>query len=327
MNRIAITGTASFLGARVLRRLVELRGGEAVVAVDVTPPATTLQGVTHRHVDLTEPASDQKLVDVFRDEAVDTVLHMALFTSPKRDKTHAHELESIGSLSVFAAAAAAGVKHVLLRSFTAVYGARGQNPNFLGEDRALQPNLSLGWARDKLEAEQHAAAFAKRYPEMTVTVLRTAPLFGPGVHTFYTALFDRRLVPVLMGYDPLVQLLHPDDAVVAFERALEKRGRGAFNVVPRTSIPLLTALHLSGKVTLPVIHPVAYVISDALWALGIGEGPGAFLDYARYLFVADGAKAKRELGFEARHGSREALDAYLRYRYPRSAAELAEARA
>jgi len=328
MSRIAVTGTASFLGARVLRRLVELRGGEAIVAVDVAPPPSTLQGVTHRRLDLTEPASDQRLVEIFQQEGVDTVLHMALFTSPQRDKTHAHELESIGSLSVFAAAAAAGVKHLLLRSFTAVYGARGQNPNFLTEDRALQPNLALGWARDKLEAEQHAAAFAKRYPEMAVTVLRTAPLFGPGVHTFYTALFDRRLVPVLMGYDPLVQLLHPDDAVVAFERALDKRPRGAFNVVPRTAIPLLTALHLSGKVTLPVLHPIAYALADGLWALGLGEGPGAFLDYARYLFVADGQRAKRELGFEARYGSREALDAYLRYRHPEGGAlEPVEARA
>ena len=52
-----------------------------------------------------------------------------------------------------------------MRSFTAVYGARGQNPNFLTEDQPLQPNPALAWVRDKLEAEQHAAAFARRYPE------------------------------------------------------------------------------------------------------------------------------------------------------------------
>jgi selenide,water dikinase len=32
--------------------------------------------------------------------------------------------------------------------------------------------------------------------------------FGPGVHAFYTRVFDHRVVPLLMGYDPLVQLLH-----------------------------------------------------------------------------------------------------------------------
>ena len=94
---------------------------------------------------------------------------------------------------------------------------------------------------------------------MTITVLRFAPLFGPGVHTFYTRIFDHRVVPVLMGYDPLVQLLHPDDALRAAELA-HRRGapRGAFNVVPSRPIPLATALHLAAKVPVPVPHPVAY---------------------------------------------------------------------
>jgi len=53
----------------------------------------------------------------------------------------------------------------VVRSFTAVYGARGQNPAFLGEDRPLRPDSSLAWVRDKLEAEQHTASFARRYPD------------------------------------------------------------------------------------------------------------------------------------------------------------------
>src|SRR5262245_45272122 len=191
MGRIALTGVASFLGSRLLRRLVETRGAEAVVAVDIASPPATL-GVPHRAVDLTAPASDQVLLDVFREEGITTVVHTAFFTNPRRDTTYAHELESIGTLNLLAAAAASGVGHVILRATTAVYGARGQNPAFLTEESPLQPNPALPWIRDKLEAEQHAASFARRYPSLAITVLRLAPLFGPGVHTFYTAIFDRR---------------------------------------------------------------------------------------------------------------------------------------
>ena len=73
-----------------------------------------------------------------------------------------------------------------------------------------------------------------------VSVLRLAPLFGPGVRNFYTRVFDHRVVPVLMGYDPLVQLLHPEDALAALEAALERSPGGAFNVVPRGSLTLVT---------------------------------------------------------------------------------------
>jgi len=324
MGRLAITGAASFLGARTLRRLVETLGEGEVVAIDIAEPPATLAGVRHRRVDLTEPASDQQLLDVLRDEEVETVVHMAFFTNPQRDSTYAHELESIGTLNLLAASAAAGVRHVVVRSFTAVYGARGANPNFLIEDRPLAPNSSLSWVRDKLEAEQHAASFARRYPEMTVTVLRFAPLFGPGVRTFYTRVFDRRVVPVLMGYDPLIQLLHPDDALTAIEAALARAPKGAVNVAPRSSISLIRALHLAGKIPVPVPHPAAYAIYDALWSSGVGPAPGAFVDYVRYLFVADGQRAEREMGFRARYGSRDSLAAYLRYRHPEAATEPAE---
>jgi UDP-glucose 4-epimerase len=316
MPRIAVTGTASFLGGRILRRLVEARGADAVVAVDISAPPATLHGVRHRMVDLTLPGADRRLVETFQEEGVDTVVHAAFFTNPHRDAAYAHELESIGTLHLAAAASASGVRHLLVRSFTAVYGARGRNPNFLTEDERPDPRPRLAWVRDKLEAEEHAFGFSRRYPTLGVSVLRMAPLFGPGVHTFYTRLFSKRVVPVVLGYDPLVQLLHPEDALDAVDAALARGPSGVLNVVPAGTITLLTALHLSDKLTVPVPHVVAYPLADFWWATGVGEAPGDFVDYVRFLFVADGEKARREIGFEPRYSSRDAVDAFLAYRYP-----------
>ena len=322
MARIALTGTASFLGGRLLRRLVAAHGADAVLAVDITPPPTTLSGVRHRMVDLTLPGADRRLVEVFREEDVESVFHAAFFTSPRRDEAYAHELESIGTLHLAAAAAAAGVRHLVLRSFTAVYGARGQNPCFLTEERKPDAESRLGWVRDKLEAEAHAFSFSRRYPGLGVTVLRFATLVGPGVHTYYTRLLSKRLVPVVLGYDPLVQLLHPDDALDAAMLALAAAPSGVVNVVPRSTLTLLTALHLADKVTLPVPHPAAYPLADLLWASGVGEAPGGFVDYARFPCIADGEKARLELGFTARHSSREALASFVGYRFPGRPSEL-----
>jgi len=324
VGRIAITGTASHLGARLLRRLVEARGADAVVAVDIAAPPTTLRGVRHRMVDLTLPGADRRLVDVLREEEVDTVFHAAFFTSPRRDAAYSHELESIGTLHLAAAAAAAGVRHLLVRSYTAIYGARGRNPNFLAEDQRPDAHSALSWVRDKVEAEEHAFSFSRRYPGLGVTVLRFATLLGPGVYTFYTRIFSKRVVPVVLGYDPLVQLLHPDDALDAVEAALAKGPSGVVNVVPRDTISLLTALHLSDKLTIPVPHAVAYPVAELWWGTGVGEAPGGFVDYARFVFVADGEKARGVLGFEPRHTSREALMAYLEYRYPETARRTGE---
>ena len=322
-GRVAVTGTSTFLGSRILRHLAETRGPDAVVAVDVAAPEVV--GARHVDLDLTLPDAGQRLLERLREEHARTVVHAAFFTNPRRDAAYAHELESIGTLNVLAAAAAAGVGHVVLRSFTAIYGADGRNPAYLTEDRPPRPNLALAWARDKLEAEQHAASFARRYPSMRIAVLRFAPLFGPGVRNFYTRVFDKRLVPVPMGYDPLLQLLHPDDAMDALRLAVDSGAAGVFNVVPARALPLLAALHLAGKVAVPVPHPVALAAAEALWAAGLADAPGGFVDYVRFPVLGDGEKARRELGFVPRHSSREALEAYLADRHPRPRMRTADA--
>jgi UDP-glucose 4-epimerase len=255
---------------------------------------------------------------------VDSVFHAAFFTTPHRDAAYAHELESIGTLHLAAAAAAAGVRHLVLRSFTAVYGARGQNPHLLTEERRPDPRAPLAWVRDKVEAEEHAFSFSRRYPGLGVTVLRFATLMGPGVHTFYTRIFSKRVVPVILGYDPLVQLLHPDDALDAVIAAFEKGPCGIVNVVPSGTVTLLTALHLSEKLTLAVPHVAAYPVAELWWGTGVGEAPGGFIDYVRFPFLADGEKARRDLGLVPRYSSREALMAYLEYRYPGTAGRARE---
>jgi UDP-glucose 4-epimerase len=181
--------------------------------------------------------------------------------------------------------------------------------------------------RDKIEAEQHATAYGRRYSKLNVTILRLAPLLGPGVHTFYSRVLSKRVVPVLLGYDPLLQFLHPEDAVEAFLLALDRAPSGAVNVVPRDAMSLLTALHLADKVTVLVPHPAAYAGADLLWGAGLGTAPGGFVDYLRYPCVAEGERARREMGFLARYRSREALAAFLRYRYPTSAPQPQEATA
>ena len=204
---------------------------------------------------------------------------------------YAHELESIGTPEPARGGGGGRSAAVILRSFTAVYGARGQNPNFLTEDHPLPPSPTLGWVRDKLEAEQHAAAFARRYPGLSITVLRFAPLLGPGVHTFYTRIFDHRVVPLLMGYDPLVQLLHPEDALTAFLAAVEAARRG----LQRRAQPAHPDPH---RVSPGREGSRVRAAPDRLrrgrppGGRGLGAAPGGFVDYVRHLFVADGEKAR-----------------------------------
>ena len=82
MGRIAITGTSSFLGGALLRRLMERHGADDVVVIDVASPPATLHGVRRRLLDFTEPSSDQRLMDALGEEEVRDPLAPGLLHQP-----------------------------------------------------------------------------------------------------------------------------------------------------------------------------------------------------------------------------------------------------
>ena len=305
--KVVVTGGSGFFGERLVRALLA-RGDHEVVVFDLVPPAD-LPEVRHRFLDLNLPFADGSLFKLLKEEKPDVIVHLAQLRSPSRHATYAHELNSIGALHVFAAAGEARVRRIVLGSTSLVYGARGDNPNFLTEDHPLQPDPEDRFIRDFVEAESHARTHVRRYPESRVQILRFVPLLSPEVRDYRARLFAAPFSWQLMGYDPLLQALHPEDAVDALVRALDRpEAQGVFNIAPEGVVPLSTVRLLFGSLGVPVPHPVGYALYEAAWLAGVGLMPGIHAHYLRYLCVVDGAKARRVLGFSAKH---ETLDVVL----------------
>jgi UDP-glucose 4-epimerase len=72
-------------------------------------------------------------------------------------------------------------------------------------------------------------------------------------------------------------------------------------------LPLSTVVKLSGRLDVPVPHPIARPMLNTLWVAHLVEAPSSFIDYLRFLCVADGEKARTEFGFVATYTTREAL--------------------
>ncbi len=298
--RVVVTGGAGPLGAWFVRALAA-RGTHDVVVFDLVPPPDAPPGVRHRFLDLNLPHADGTVYKLLKEERPDAIVHLAQIRSPSRQATYAHELNAIGSLHVLAAAGEAGVGRLVLGSTTMVYGARGDNPNFLTEEHPLRPDPQDRFVRDFVEAEGHAREHARRHPGARVTVLRFAPFMSADVRDYRAKSLGAPFAVSLMGYDPLLQALHTEDAVQSLLLALEKPGAtGVFNIAPEGVLPLSTARLLFGSLPVPVPHALAYMLYEAAWELGVGLMPGVHAHYLRYLCVADNRKARRVLGFAPR---------------------------
>ncbi len=309
---VAITGAFGFLGRLLIARLEANPDVERVLALDLKPPPGTLRKTTFLPLDLTQPRSERAAGEAMTAASCDSLVHLALLYNPVHNAAYAHEVEAIGTLQLLGAAAAAGIRRLVTMSSTALYGARPDNPAFLTEDRPLRPAPQSRFFADKLEVERLIDAFRRERPGAAVVTLRMASLLGPTVKNPITRLFGRTVVPVLLGHDPLMQFLHEDDAVRALERAVLSDGSGIFNIAPPGALPLSSVLDLLGRTALPLPGPVARAGMSALWSLvGVGTPP-SWLDYLRYVWVADGSRATRELGVTYLHTARDAVVAFGR---------------
>jgi len=312
--KLVVTGGAGALGARFVRALAA-RETHEVVVLDLIPPPDAPPDVRHRFLDLNLPHADGTVYKQLNEERPDAIVHLAQIRSPSRNTTYVHELNAIGSLHVLAAAGESRVNRVILGSTTLVYGARGDNPNHLTEEHPLRPDPDDRFVRDFVEAEGHARSHVRRHPEAKVTILRFAPFMSADVRDYRAKYLAAPVAVSLMGYDPLLQALHMDDAVQAILLALDNpEATGAFNIAPEGVLPISTARLLFGSLSVPVPHGLAYALYEAAWELGVGLMPGIHAHYLRYLCVADNRKARRILGFSPQ---RTTLDVVL---------EVAEAR-
>jgi len=307
---IAVTGLGSFMGRRLVDRLLERSTQMRVIALDHRRPFRLDSRVRFHRIDLTEPTADGHLAEILTRERVEAVVHAAFRTSPTPDLEMDHELETIGSLHVMNACAAAKVKRLVVASSSMLYGPRPDNPNFLTEAHPLRGHPDAHTVEDRVEMEGLLAGWRDRHPDTEVTVLRPCWIMGPTYWDHVTRFFSLPVIPMLLGYDPLMQFIHEEDCLRAFERATLNPIPGVFNVVARGVLPLSTIVRLAGKRILPLPAPVLYRMAYYPSQGQTGDPPAGFYDYLRYLWVADGERGWEAFG-EPAYTTKEAWISFV----------------
>jgi UDP-glucose 4-epimerase len=321
---VAITGAAAYLGRSLIALLEEDDRISSIVAVDVEPPATAGHKTRFVEIDLGASRSEERLAEALKQAGVSALVHLAFLSGPTRESGGAHELESVGTMHAINACRRAEVHKLVQWSHTWLYGAEPTNPNFLTEDHPLRARRDEPFFADRIEAEAEALRFARPGKGRVVTLLRTAPMIGPTVHNTLTRTLRRRLVPAVLGFDPLWQFVHESDAVAAFKLAVDRDCPGVFNVAGVGVLPWSTVIKLAGRAPLLLPRSVLQGAAGAAWRLGVGGAPPALLDYLQYLCVVDGGRAQQVLGFDPAYTSREALLEYVDAQRRRESPERAE---
>lgn len=304
---IALTGARTFLGRNLLGLLEEDDRARRLVVIDDQVPVSAGPKTRSYVVDRTQPNASARIAEILAAESVDTFVHLGFLASPTRNTAWAHEIESVGTLHVLHACRERPVQKFVMASSTHLYGPRFDNPNFLSESHPLRGLTGCPFLGDKIDAEHQVQAYARDHQNAHVTVLRFAPMIGPTVESYITRWLAGGVVPTLLGFDPLLQFVHEVDALAALKLSIDRDVSGIFNIAGEGVLPVSTVIKLAGRANLPLPHFVAERVSALLWLAGLFDVPAPMLQFLRHLCVADGEKARAELGFSPGYTTREAV--------------------
>jgi UDP-glucose 4-epimerase len=303
LERIVITGICGRLGKRVARVLHRLY---LVEGIDRRPFPERPKDIVHHAIDIRR----KKCRDVFRGGDIRAVVHLGIMHDPRANSNERHTWNVGGFAKVLEYLEQYRVPKLVVLSSANVYGPRADNPQFLSEEAPLMAGQNFPEMRDLVEVDMLAQSYFWRTPETETVILRPVHILGQ-VKNAPSNYLRRPWVPTLLGFDPMVQVIHEDDVVHAIELALRPGVRGIFNLTGPGAVPLSRALDTLGRRTVPIPSMVATGLQRRLWRFRLTAFPAPEYDHIRYVCMVDGARAKDVLGFTPRHGLRETLEAVL----------------
>jgi UDP-glucose 4-epimerase len=312
MRQVIITGIAGQLGRLVCRRL-HREEGLVILGVDRRPFPDRPRDVTHIQADLRSKRTLELMFQSLRHRAEGpdegfALLHLGLMHDPRRGADEGHEWNISGTARLLDACAQAGVRKVVVLSSANIYGPRPDNPQFLTEDAPLLGAQHDPAMRDLIEVDMLASSFFWKHSAIETVILRPVHILGR-VHNAPSNYLRLKRVPVLLGYDPMVQVVHEEDVVEAIMLALRPGVRGIFNITGPGELPLSAILRELGRQTLPVPHPLAAQLLRLLFRGKLSSFPAAELDHIRFTCMADGSRAERVLGYRAQRSLKETIHA------------------
>ncbi|WP_372727208.1 NAD-dependent epimerase/dehydratase family protein [Nocardioides sp.] len=226
---VLVTGVSRDLGRRFARAVATDPAVDRVIGVDVVPPRGDIGHVSFIRADIRTPV----IAKVIAKEDVDTVVHMSVIATPGSTggRNTMKELNVIGTMQLLAACQKApGLRHLIVKSTTTVYGASSRDPAMFTEEMEPRKAPRAGYGKDVAEIEGYVRGFARRRPDVRVTLLRAANVIGPRVTSPITSYFRLPVIPTVLGHDPRLQFLHEHDLQAVLRHAVTHDVAGTFNV-------------------------------------------------------------------------------------------------
>ena len=316
--RVVVVGASGNLGTALLRRLVN----DNAVTIDavsrrVPEPdaAQPYAGVRRWHaIDVGAADAIGALTVAFAD--ADAVINFAWGFQPTRRPDLLRRTGVDGSAHVLAAAAAAGVTHLIHTSSVGAYAPR-RDLNPVGESYPVTGVPGSVYSAHKVEAERHLDAWERDNPNrMLISRLRPgfvlqraagSALFRYGLPGWLPASV-LRIVPLLpLHRSFVIPVVAADDVADAVARLITRPVGGAFNLAADAVLTRDEVADILGARPVELPPKALEALVQVSWRLQLQPLDAGWIRLAYAVPMLDNARSKAELGWNPRTTAKDAM--------------------
>ncbi len=298
---VLVTGVTSMLGRLVARGLAE--EGHRVLGLDRRAWRDAPEGVRMFQVDVRKRSAEE----IFRSERPDAAIHMATVTHLLHRSPDRFRINLEGTRAIVEHCEHYNVPRLVVVGRHTYYGAAPDSALYHTEDEPPVAIHQFPELADLVAADLYAGSALWRYPQIDTSVLRLCYTLGPSRHGTLGSYLGGRRVPTVLGYDPLFQFLHEEDAAQAIITAALRPMRGVFNVSGPPPVPLSIIIRETGRRSVPVPE---FFMNRTLGRFGLPRLPRGAIDHLKYPIVVDSTPFRKATGFTHRFDEAATMNAF-----------------
>lgn len=299
--KVLIPGITGRLARQVALKLHA--AGHEVMGIDRRGWPDAPKEIEIFQVDIRKRAAE----DVFRKHRPEAVIHMATVTHLTVSNEDRYRINLFGTRAVFDHCAHYGAKRCIFVGRHTYYGAAADTSLYHGEEDPPFAMTTFPELADLVAADLYAGSALWRIPELDTSVLRLSYTLGASTSGTLASFLRGRRVPTVLGFDPLFQFMHEEDAAAAICLTLDKSLRGVFNVAGPQPMPLSLLIRQAGRTPIPLPE---ILMSTLFGRFGLPQLPPGAVAHLKYPVVVDDSSFRAATGFNHQYSEDETIAAF-----------------
>ena len=296
-KKILITGASGNL-AQLLIKNISDNTSHQIIALDNRPLKLACE---HYQLDLRRKSA----IEILKQKKPNIIIHLGVVRNPhkhwqKRENIYFFNLETTSCLLNLAKEVQC--EKLIFVSSANMYGPSYATSGFLTEDAPLQGASKAPEFRDLVTIDMMMQSFFWKQPNTKTIIFRPCHIVGRHLNNAPTRYLSLETIPYILGFDPIMQLMHEKDMVNALMMAIDTNAYGIFNLAGKDTAPLSMILQSLGKKTLGLPQSMLKALMATTFFSKQSSFPASELEHLKYSCLVDTTRAYELLGFKPKYG-------------------------